>query len=116
MNATQLNDQMNDAYEAQAAGQPTTVEMNAARIQWEQEFKAAMTTQIAIGDVVKRAGNHAGTAYDREIGDVVEMNGDRCQVAWRSYQRENSYDATRPPVTVKGKRTWVRQSGLTKVA
>ena len=71
---------------------------------------------IQVGDVVKRAGDvDHGTGYGIQIGDVIEKDGERCQVAWRERQVPNFY---RPEEMVirKGKRTWVRQNGLARVS
>lgn len=68
---------------------------------------------INIGDVVVRP-TEAGKKY-RDIGDVVEKNGERCRVAWRDIPVPNFY---RPEETTirKGKRTWVNQKALAVVA
>lgn len=65
---------------------------------------------IAIGSVVMRTGEKS-LAANHDIGDVVEINGDRCRVAWRDREYPNFYRPEEMSVR-KGKKTWVKRTSL----
>lgn len=64
----------------------------------------------AIGTKVVRLDG--GPGYQGKTGEVVEATDSRVRVRWDDEIRPDFYDTSRPPVLVKGKRTWVKTTSV----